>query len=54
MADYSVAVVRDPRVDYDAPRVLPARVGPNSFTSKRFTAPDPKTTSPTITVHSPS
>ena len=53
-ATYSVAVVRDPRIDYVAPRVLPARVGPNSFTSKRFSAPDPTTTSPTITVQSPS
>ena len=54
MADYSVAVVTDPRIDYEAPRVLPARVGPNSFTAKKFEAPDPTSTSPTITVQSPS
>ena len=54
MADYSVAVVTDPRIDYEAPRILPARVGPNSFTAKKFEAPDPTSTSPTITVQSPS
>ena len=54
MADYSVAVVTDPRIDYEAPRVLPARVGPNSFTAKKFEAPDPTSTSPTITVQCPS
>ena len=54
MADYSVALVTDPRIDYEAPRVLPARVGPNSFTAKKFEAPDPTSTSPTITVQCPS
>lgn len=49
MADYSVARVIDSRVDWEAPRVLPARVGPNSSTWKSFTAPDPKSTSPVIT-----
>ena len=54
MADYTVAVVTDPRIDYEAPRVLPARVGPNSFTANKFEAPDPTSTSPTITVQCPS
>ena len=54
MADYSVAVVTDPRNEYEAPRVLPARVGPNRFTAKKLEAPGPTSTSPAITVHSPS
>ena len=50
----SVALVTDPRIDYEAPRVLPASAGPNSFTAKKFEAPDLTSTSPTITVQCPS